>query len=148
MANFLLKQMPRSIRCRVSFPLRTTILSHVTGTTCPRCAFSCANSVTFCKSCSASCNPPLYSLDSCSVSSAYLHVLLTFHMRHSRGEIFVDLCHLSVCLSVATFLQYCTDPDVTLANGRACPVVVPYCGFVIGARVLLLWQRTPTYTMQ
>jgi len=31
---------------------------------------------------------------------------------------------LSVCLSLATFRHYCTDPDVTWRNGRGCPLVV------------------------
>jgi len=34
--------------------------------------------------------------------------------------------HLSVCLSFAAFPHYCTDLDVTWANGRGCPVVVHY----------------------
>jgi len=33
---------------------------------------------------------------------------------------------LSVCLSLAAFQHYCTDPDVTLENGRQCPLVVHY----------------------
>jgi len=33
---------------------------------------------------------------------------------------------LPVCLSLAAFPHYCTDPDVTLRNGRECPLVV-YC---------------------
>ena len=31
-----------------------------------------------------------------------------------------------VCLSVAAFPHYCTDPDVTWGNGRWCPLVVHY----------------------
>jgi len=31
---------------------------------------------------------------------------------------------VSVCLSVAACLHYCTDPDVTWGSGRECPVVV------------------------
>jgi len=33
---------------------------------------------------------------------------------------------VSVCLSLAAFPHYCTDPDVTWGNGRGCPVVVHY----------------------
>jgi len=37
------------------------------------------------------------------------------------------LCvYVSVCLSAAACLHYCTDPDVTWGSGRGCPVVV-YC---------------------
>jgi len=32
----------------------------------------------------------------------------------------------SVCLSLAAFPHYCTDPDVTCGNGRGCPLVVHY----------------------
>ena len=31
---------------------------------------------------------------------------------------------VSVCRSLAVFLHYCTDPDVTLGNSRGCPLVV------------------------
>ena len=33
---------------------------------------------------------------------------------------------MSVCLSLAAFPHYCTDPDVTWGNGRVCPLVVHY----------------------
>jgi len=33
---------------------------------------------------------------------------------------------LCVCLSLAAFPHYCTDPDVTLGNGSGCPLVVHY----------------------
>jgi len=33
---------------------------------------------------------------------------------------------VSVCLSAATCLHYCTDPDVTWGSGRGCPLVVHY----------------------
>jgi len=33
---------------------------------------------------------------------------------------------LSLCLSLAAFPLYCTDPDVTWRNGRGCPLVVHY----------------------
>jgi len=36
----------------------------------------------------------------------------------------VSVC---VCLSLAAFPHYCTDPDVTWGNGRGWPVVVHYC---------------------
>jgi len=45
---------------------------------------------------------------------------------------------LSVCLSAAACLHYCTDPDVTWRSGRGCPLLVHYwaicnrsTGFVI-----------------
>jgi len=33
---------------------------------------------------------------------------------------------LSVCLSLAEFPQYCTDPDIMWGNGRECPLLVRY----------------------
>jgi len=33
---------------------------------------------------------------------------------------------LCVCLSLAAFPHYSTDPDVTWGNGRECPLVVQY----------------------
>jgi len=33
---------------------------------------------------------------------------------------------LSVCLSAAACLHYCTDPDVTWGSGSECPLVVQY----------------------
>ena len=33
---------------------------------------------------------------------------------------------MCVCVSVAAFLHYCTDPDVTWRNGRGCRLVVHY----------------------
>ena len=50
---------------------------------------------------------------------------------------------LSVCLSFAKCLHYCTDPDVTLGNGRGCPHSCSLLGgFAIRARLSLLWQHT------
>jgi len=44
----------------------------------------------------------------------------------------VCIC-LYLCLSLAAFLHYCTDPDITCGNSRGCPLVG---GFAIGARFL------------
>ena len=33
---------------------------------------------------------------------------------------------VSVCLSTAAYLRYCTDPDVTWRSGKGCPLVVHY----------------------
>ena len=50
--------------------------------------------------------------------------VVTFHLRCSRGEMYNG--HSCVCLSLAAFPHYCTDPNVTLGNGRGCSLVV-YC---------------------
>jgi len=39
--------------------------------------------------------------------------LITFRVRHSPGEMYIDNGRLCVCLSLAAFPHYCTDPDVT-----------------------------------
>jgi len=47
--------------------------------------------------------------------------LVTFRVRRSQGEMYIGhktaIC-VSVCLSLAAFPHYCTDPDVTSGNGR------------------------------
>ena len=54
---------------------------------------------------------------------------------------------VSVYLSAAACLHYCTDPDVTWENGIGMP---PSCallgGFAIGARVAFLWQHNANPT--
>jgi len=42
-----------------------------------------------------------------------------------HARLCVSVC-LSVCLSVAVRPHYCTDPDVTWARGRGCPLDVHY----------------------
>ena len=53
-------------------------------------------------------------------------LLITFRIRHSQAKCFFGHRHVCVCLSRARFLHYCTHPDVTLGNGRECPLVVYY----------------------
>jgi len=51
---------------------------------------------------------------------------------------------LSVCLSLATFPHYCTDPDVTWGMvGVLCSCAL-LGGFAVSARVSLLWQQSRT----
>ena len=47
-------------------------------------------------------------------------VLITFRVRYSRGEMYIGhmaVC-VSVCLPLAAFPHYCTNPEVTW--GREC----------------------------
>ena len=57
-------------------------------------------------------------------------IIITFCMSCRRCKMYVGharLCeYLCVCLSLAVCRQYCMDPDVTLWNGRGCPLVVNY----------------------
>jgi len=48
----------------------------------------------------------------------YYYYIITFCVRHGRGEMYIGHDCLSVCLSLAAFPHYCTDPDVTWGNGR------------------------------
>ena len=50
--------------------------------------------------------------------------VITFRARHSRGEMHIghDRLCVSVCLSLAAFPHYCTDPGVPWGNGRGCPL--------------------------
>ena len=51
--------------------------------------------------------------------------LITFQLRHSRGEMYIGHGRLCVCvsacvsisLSLAAFPHYCTDQDATCGNG-------------------------------
>jgi len=52
--------------------------------------------------------------------------IITFRVRSSRGEMYIGHGRLCVCLSLAAFPHYCTDPDVTWENGRTYPLVVHY----------------------
>jgi len=51
---------------------------------------------------------------------------VTFRVRRSRGEMYIGHGRLCVCLSLAAFPHYYTDPDVTWGNGRGSPVVTHY----------------------
>ena len=54
--------------------------------------------------------------------------LVTFRVSRRRREMYCGharLCAcLSLCLSAAACLHYCTDSDVTWSSGRGCPLVV------------------------
>jgi len=54
----------------------------------------------------------------------FIVVVVTFRVKRSRGEMFCSHACLSVCLSLAAFPHYCTDPDITWKNGRGCPLLV------------------------
>jgi len=52
-----------------------------------------------------------------------------FRVRRSRGEMYIGHGRICVCLSLAAFPHYCTDPDVRWGNGRIlgwCPLAVHY----------------------
>ena len=49
---------------------------------------------------------------------------------------------VSICLSLATFPHYCTDPDLTCRIVGVPSSCALLCRFAIGARVLILWQHS------
>jgi len=51
--------------------------------------------------------------------------MITVGVRRSRGEMYSGHGRLCVCLSLAAFPYYCTDPDVTW-EWQGYPVVVHY----------------------
>ena len=67
-------------------------------------------------------------LDKAEVISTYLtskhvkecgfHKLVTFRVKRSRGKMYIGHGRLYVCLSLAAFSHYCTDPDVSWRYGR------------------------------
>jgi len=58
----------------------------------------------------------------------------------SRASVCLCVC-VSVCLSAAECLHYCTDPDVTWGSGRDAPSCALLSEFAIGARDASLWQH-------
>jgi len=67
----------------------------------------------------------------------------------TRNVLWSPASCVSVCLSAAACLHYCTDPDVTWASDRMPPICALLGGFAIGARVALLWQHNanPSYKL-
>jgi len=43
---------------------------------------------------------------------------------------------VTVCLSTAACLHYCTDPDITCGSGKECPLVVHYWADLQSVHVL------------
>jgi len=56
--------------------------------------------------------------------------MITFRASRRRREMYCGHARLcvcvSVCVSAAAWLRYCTDPDVTWGSGVGCPLVVHY----------------------
>jgi len=50
--------------------------------------------------------------------------VITFRVSRRRREMYSGHAPICVCLSLAAFLHYCTDPDVTWGNDRECPLLV------------------------
>jgi len=68
--------------------------------------------------------------------------VITFHVRHNQGKMYIGHDRLCVCLSLATFPHYCMDPDVSWRMVRGASSCALLGGFAIGARVSLLWRLT------
>jgi len=52
--------------------------------------------------------------------------IITFHASRRRREMCIGHARLCVCLSLAAFPHYCTDPDVISANDRGWPLIGHY----------------------
>jgi len=63
----------------------------------------------------------------CEIWCKFVFYFITFRVSRRRREMIVvtRVC-VTVCLSAAACLHYCTDPDVTWGSGRGCPLVVHY----------------------
>jgi len=76
----------------------------------------------------------------------YYHSIITFRVSVDDAICIVltRVCvsvSVSVCLSAAACIHYCTDPDVAWGSGRGTTSCAQLGGFAIGARVVLLWQH-------
>jgi len=60
------------------------------------------------------------------IRSMYLPLLHFAWVVDDAKCIVVTRVCVSICLSAAACLHYCTDPDVTWGSGRGCPLVVHY----------------------
>jgi len=58
-----------------------------------------------------------------------INIVITFRMRHSRGEMYSGHGRLCVCLFLAAFPHYSTDLYVTWGNGKECRLVVHYWAY-------------------
>jgi len=54
-------------------------------------------------------------------AASVVHYISRESQTRRRREMYIGHARLCVCLSLATFPRYCTDPDVTWANGRGAP---------------------------
>ena len=58
--------------------------------------------------------------------------------RYNRDEMYIGHDRLCVCLTLAAFPRYCTDPDVTWGMVGVPSSCALLGGFAIGAQVTLL----------
>jgi len=92
---------------------------------------------------------PTHVLNCCTFHSFSSRYIFAWVVDDSKCIVVTRVC-VSVCQSAAACPHYCTDPDVTWGSGRGCPTCCALLGgFVIGARVALLWQHNvnPSYKL-
>jgi len=68
----------------------------------------------------------LYNVFKGALQMSTFTLLFTFRVSGRRRKMYYGHARLCVCLSAASCLHYCTDPDVTWRSGRGCPLVVHY----------------------
>jgi len=74
-------------------------------------------------------------------------VIITFRVMRSRGKMYSGHGRLCVCLSLAAFPHYCTDPDVTWGMVGVPSSYALLGGFAICAQVSLLRQHSAEHEM-
>ena len=71
-------------------------------------------------------------------SQLLLSSFITFRVSRRLREMYIGHARLCVCLSLAAFPHYCTDPGVTGGMVGDAPCCALLGGFAIGSRVSLL----------
>ena len=88
----------------------------------------------------------------CSDAALLSRFLVTFRVSRRRREMYCGHTRLCVCVSVslsaAPCVHYCTDPDVTWENGRGCPLVVQYWADLLSVHVFCCYDNSPNAKCQ
>jgi len=58
------------------------------------------------------------------------NILFTFCIRHSKRNVYWLRPSVCVCLPLHACVHYYTYPDVTMRNGRGCPLLVQYLKYL------------------
>ena len=110
---------------RTTLTLSSSVTYSLRSPACSQCSSSLRTSFSA-KRCVDDNALYLYLLD-CEVSLISYACLLHFVWAVAEAKcVVVTAVYVCVCLSLAAFQHYCTDPDVSWQNGRGCPVVLQY----------------------
>jgi len=110
---------------QTTLTLSSSVTYSLRSPACSQCSSSLRTSFSA-KRCADDNALYLYLLD-CEVSLISYACLLHFVWAVAEAKcVVVTAVYVCVCLSLAAFQHYCTDPDVSWQNGRGCPVVLQY----------------------